>query len=158
MGNQLLTFVSHHWSLWLAFFAVLALVLLNERILQKQGPKNLSANAAVNAINHDKAIVLDMRDVEAFRQSHIVNAKNIPNANIDQTDKLEKYKTKPFILICTRGLQSSSLAVKLRKQGFTDVMVLTGGITAWKAASLPLVKGKKETKKALKKQTQKQDK
>jgi rhodanese-related sulfurtransferase len=158
MGNQLLTFVAHHWSLWLAFFAVLALMLLNERILQKQGPKNLSANAAVNAINHDKAVMIDMRDIETFRQSHIVNAKNIPNANMDQIDKLEKYKTKPFILICARGLQSSALAVKLRKQGFTEVMVLTGGITAWKAANLPLVKGKKETKKALKNKLKKQDK
>jgi rhodanese-related sulfurtransferase len=148
MEKQLFTFISSHWSLWLAFFGVLALMLLNERITQKQGPKNLSPNAAVEAINREKAVVIDMRDTEAFRQSHIVQAKNIPSATIE---KLEKYKTKPFILICTRGLQSSPLAVKLRKQGFTEVMVLTGGITAWKAASLPLVKGKKETKKETKK-------
>ena len=148
MEKQLLSFIINHWSLWLAFFGVLALMFANEYITQKQGPKNLSAGAAVDAINRDKAVVIDMRDTEAFRQSHIVDAKNIPNAPIQ---KLEKYKSKPFILICSRGLQSSPLAVKLRKQGFTDVMVLTGGIAAWKAASLPLVKGKKEAKKDAKK-------
>jgi rhodanese-related sulfurtransferase len=158
MGTQLLSFVSHHWSLWLAFFAVLVLMLLNEWMTQKKGPKNISANAAVHAMNHDQAIVLDLRDIEAFRQSHIVNAKNIPYAHTDKIDQLEKYKTKPLILICARGLQSSSLAVKLRQQGFTNVRVLTGGITAWKTASLPLIKEKKETKKALKKNHNKQDK
>ncbi|MDX2346845.1 MAG: rhodanese-like domain-containing protein [Legionella sp.] len=152
MEKQLLNFIGNHWTLWLAFFCVLALVLLNERIMQKQGPKNLSPNAAINAINHDKAIVIDMRDTDTFRQSHIVNAKNIPQASIE---KLEKYKDKLFILICARGLQSSPLAIKLRKQGFNDVMVLTGGIAAWKAASLPLINAKKETKKALKNKAKK---
>ncbi|MDF1646434.1 MAG: rhodanese-like domain-containing protein [Legionellaceae bacterium] len=147
MEKQLFAFVTHHWSLCLAFFGVLVLMLINERFMQKQGPKNLSPSHAVDAMNHDRAAVIDMRDIESFRQSHIVDAKNMPNASIE---KLEKYKTKPFILICARGLQSSALAVKLRKQGFNQVMVLTGGITAWKAASLPLVKGKKENKKALK--------
>ena len=148
MEKQLFTFIINHWPLWLALFGVLALMFVNEYITKKQGPKNLSPGAAVDAINREKAVVIDMRDAEAFRQSHIVDAKNIPNAPIT---KLEKYKTKPFILICARGLQSSPLAVKLRKQGFTEVMVLTGGITAWKTASLPLVKGKKETKKEAKK-------
>ncbi|MDF1677829.1 MAG: rhodanese-like domain-containing protein [Legionellaceae bacterium] len=149
MEKQLFTFIYNHWPLWLAFVGVLILMIINERITQKKGPKNLSPNAAVDAINHEKAVIIDMRDRESFRQSHIVDAKNIPNATAEQ---LEKYKTKPFILICARGLQSSALAVKLRKQGFTEVMVLTGGITAWKAASLPLIKGKKEAKKASKKQ------
>ncbi|MCH9755794.1 MAG: rhodanese-like domain-containing protein [Gammaproteobacteria bacterium] len=148
MEKQLLAFMINHWSLWLAFFGVLALVLINEHITQKQGPKNLSPSAAVDAINHKKATIIDMRETEAFRQSHIVEAKNLPKAPIE---KLEKYKTKPFILVCARGLQSSPLAVKLRKQGFTEVMVLTGGITAWKAANLPLIKAKKDAKKEAKK-------
>ena len=151
MDNQLFTFITHHWPLCLAFFGVLILIFTNEHIMQKKGPKNLSPHAAVDAINHDKAKVIDMRDIEAFRQSHIVNAKNMPNATFE---KLEKQKTSPFILVCARGLQSSALAVKLQKQGFTQAMVLAGGITAWKAASLPLISTKKETKKTSKNKKQ----
>ncbi len=147
MEKQLITFIMNHWQLWLAFFGVLFLMVVNEYLVKKQGPKHLSPSAAVDAINREKAAIVDMRNTEAFRQSHIVEAKNIPNAPLD---KLEKYKTKPFILVCDRGLQSPPLAVKLRKQGFDQVMVLTGGIAAWKAASLPLIKGKKEAKKASK--------
>lgn len=147
MEKQLFTFVMNHWSLWLAFLGVLFLMFANEHFVKKKGPKHLTPSAAVNAINHDKAIIVDIRDAEAFRQSHIVDAANLPNAPLNQ---LEKYKTKPFILVCARGLQSPPLAVKLRKQGFNQVMVLTGGIAAWKAASLPLIKGKNAAKKASK--------
>ncbi|MCH9689669.1 MAG: rhodanese-like domain-containing protein [Gammaproteobacteria bacterium] len=153
MDNQIFTFITHHWSLSLALLGVLILVFINEHIMQKQGPRNLSPQAAVDAMNHEKAKVIDMRDIETFRKSHIVNAKNIPNATLD---KLEKQKNTPFILVCARGLQSSALAVKLQKQGFTTAMVLTGGITAWKAAGLPLISTKKETKKTPK--NKKQDK
>jgi rhodanese-related sulfurtransferase len=140
MEQQLIDFVAHHWSLWLAFAAVIGLILINEYLIKKKGPTSLSPSAVVSAINHSDATVIDIRDVEPFRQEHIVGAKNIPGAPLD---KLQKYQSKPFVLVCARGLQSAPLAAKLRKQGFTDVMVLTGGITAWKTASLPLVKGKK---------------
>lgn len=140
MGNQILTFVANHWPLCLAFAGVLALIFLNEHIIQKQGPKALSTDEAVHAINRENATVIDMRDAEPFKQGHITGAKNIPGA---PESKLDKYKNKPFILVCTRGIQAQQLATKLRKTGFEHVMILTGGITAWKAANLPLTKGKK---------------
>ena len=145
MEKQLLTFVANHWTLWLAFFGVLALMLLNEYVTKKNGPKHLTAQDAVNAIKREKTMIIDIRETAAFRDSHIVASKNMPNASIE---KFKSYKEKPFILVCSRGLQSLPLAAKLRKQGFTGAMVLTGGMAAWKAASLPLVKGK--SKKALK--------
>jgi len=140
MANQLQDFVLHHWELWLALFAVLSLLLINEHLTKKQGPQTLSTAAAIDAINHQDAVVIDMRDAEAFKAGHVVGSKNHPK---DPLTKLEKYKTKPLILVCARGLQSGPLAVKLRKQGFTNVMILAGGITAWKTADLPLAKGKK---------------
>lgn len=143
MGTQLLEFITNHWPLCLALVGVLGLMVINENIIQKQGPKNLTPSAAVNAINHDAATVIDMRDANSFRDGHIVDAKNIPNAPLE---KLKKYQKKPLILVCARGLQSSPLAVKLRKQDFENIMVLTGGIAAWKAANLPLAKGKKAQK------------
>jgi len=147
MGNQLVTFVGNHWPLCLAFVSILILMLLNERIAVKQGPQKLSTHALVDAINRKHAIMFDLRGAEAFRQSHIVGAQHVPNV----TDThFTKYKDKPIVLICERGLQSSQIAAKLRKQGFEQVMVLAGGIEAWKAANLPLTKTKKEAKKAQK--------
>lgn len=140
MANQLQEFVLHHWELWLALLVVLSLLLINEHITKKNGPQALSTAEAIDAINHQDAIVIDMREANAFQAGHVVGAKNHPG---EPLGKLEKYKDKPLILVCARGLQSSALAVKLRKQGFANVMILAGGITAWKTANLPLTKGKK---------------
>lgn len=140
MMNQFQEFVLHHWELWLALLAVLSLLLINEHVTKKNGPQALSTAAAIDAINHQDAVVIDLRDAAAYQTGHVVGSKNLPG---EPLGKLEQYKQKPLILVCSRGLQSSALAVKLRKQGFTNVMILAGGITAWKTASLPLTKGKK---------------
>jgi len=140
MANQLQEFVLHHWELWLALIAVISLLFLNEHLTKKQGPQTLSTAEAIDAINHQDAVVVDIREAEAFQKGHVVGSKNLPG---EPLTKLEQYKEKPLIIICSRGLQSSALAVKLRKQGFTNVMILAGGIIAWKTAHLPLAKGRK---------------
>ncbi|HFL3390151.1 TPA: rhodanese-like domain-containing protein, partial [Legionella pneumophila] len=65
------------------------------------------------------------------------------NVNPDdfEQQKMSKYKDKPIILVCARGLQSPTLAMKIRNQGYQP-LVLSGGIQAWQNADLPLVKGK----------------
>ena len=51
-------------------------------------------------------------------------------------------QTERFVLICQQAQTASQLAEKLKKQGFTQVQVLAGGISAWQQNNLPLVKGK----------------
>lgn len=139
--GQLGQFITHHWGLWLALVVILSLVLINELHSQKKRAKELSPNAAIDLINHENAVVIDLRDPELFRAGHIIGAICTPADDFSQK-RMEKYKTKPLILVCARGLQSVVVATKLRTQGFTQPMILAGGITAWQAAGLPLVKGK----------------
>ena len=139
--GQLGQFITNHWGLWLALIAILALIFINEFLSQKKRAKELSPATAVDKINHDNAIVIDLRDPDAFRAGHIIDAIRASADEFNQ-QRMEKYKTKPIILVCARGLQSATLASKLREQGFTEPMVLAGGLAAWQEASLPLVKGK----------------
>lgn len=139
--GQLGQFITNHWALWLALVVILSLVLINELHSQKKRAKELSPNAAIDLINHENAVVIDLRDPELFRAGHIIGAICTPADDFSQK-RMEKYKTKPLILVCARGLQSVVMATKLRTQGFTQPMILAGGITAWQAAGLPLVKGK----------------
>ena len=139
--GQLGQFVLNHWALWLALVVILLLVFINELLAQKKQAKALSPSAAVEMINHEEAIVIDLRDPETFRAGHIIDAICTPADDFNQK-RMEKYKSKPLIIVCARGVQSAALATKLREQGYTAPMVLAGGITAWQAASLPLVKGK----------------
>lgn len=140
--EQLSQFILHHWSLCAAFFAILLLIYANEWFTQKRSALALSPQMAVEKINHDDAVVIDIRDQEAFSSGHIIKAIRASANDFDQT-RMNKYKDKPIILVCLRGQQTPALANKLKSQGFSKAMVLSGGITAWQTAGLPLVKGNK---------------
>jgi rhodanese-related sulfurtransferase len=133
-------FIINHWQLCLALIVILLLTFINELVSQKKKAKELSPQAAVDLINNENAVVIDLRDKEIFKQGHIIDSINIKNEDFD-LQKMDKYKNKPIILVCARGLQSQSLANKIRTQGYQP-QVLAGGITAWQNADLPLVKGK----------------
>jgi rhodanese-related sulfurtransferase len=139
--EQLGQFVVNHWSLWLSLAILLVLVLINELQTQQKRGKELSPQTAVHHINRDNAIVIDLRETEAFQQGHIIDSIRASADEFNQ-QHMNKYKEKPLILVCSKGLQSATLAKSLRNQGFTQPMVLAGGIAAWQAAELPLIKGK----------------
>lgn len=103
--------------------------------------KDVGPFEAVQLINRQDAVVIDVRDAADFEKGHIANAKNIPQAQIEQRLKeLERLKSKPVILSCQSGSRSASAEGVLRKNGFTEVFTLRGGLAAWTQASMPLEK------------------
>lgn len=141
MNQQLIQFATNHWPLCGAFVGILILIAINELFTLKRSPKMLSTAAVVEHINQGKTVIVDLRPDEAFNAGHIIGAIRI---SADDMKRFEQYKTKSLILVCARGLQSNTQALKLRKLGFDNPMVLSGGMTAWQTASLPVVKGKKK--------------
>ena len=140
MEQNILSFLMNHWALWLALCGILGLMAINEQLTQKKRPKTLSVTAAIESINHEQAVVVDLRNPDLFRTGHILDALCI---SADDQTRLNKYKNTLLLLVCARGVQSTALALKLRKDGFTHPMVLAGGMQAWLAANLPVIKNKK---------------
>jgi rhodanese-related sulfurtransferase len=56
-------------------------------------------------------------------------------------ESLKRFKDKVVITCCESGMRSGAAARVLQAQGFTKVVNLRGGLQAWRADSLPLVKG-----------------
>ena len=139
--DQLTQFVTHHWQLWAALIVILIVIFITELLSHKKQGKALSTASVVDMINHENAVVIDLREAEAFRAGHIIDAVLASTEDFNQ-GRMDKYKSKPIVLVCAKGLQSSTLAAKLRTQGFTQPMMLAGGITAWQTEGLPLIKGK----------------
>lgn len=139
--GQLGQFIINHWVLWSLLVIMLILIYINELLTQKKRAKELSPQAAVNLINHDNATVIDLRDADTFSKGHIIDAVRVSAEDFNQ-QRMAKYKEKPIILVCAKGLQSAPLATKLKQEGFTQPMVLAGGMAAWQAADLPMIKGK----------------
>jgi rhodanese-related sulfurtransferase len=90
-------------------------------------------------INHDDAIVLDVRSMAEFKDGHIVNAINIPlNGLGNNVKQIEKHRDKPIVTVCRSGSRSGSACAILRKHGFENVKNLRGGMLAWENSSLPV--------------------
>jgi rhodanese-related sulfurtransferase len=104
--------------------------------------QNVDANAFEQKINAGGVQVLDVRTASEYSGSHL---KNVMLA--DWTDKAQfaervKYldKNKTLLVYCAAGGRSGQAAVWLKEQGFKEVINLQGGITAWNAASKPVVR------------------
>jgi rhodanese-related sulfurtransferase len=101
----------------------------------------LSAAGAVQLINREKAVVIDVSDPEEFALGHVNNAKNVPFSQLE--DKLAgqvKNKDLPLILTCTSGARSNRAVAVAKKLGFSNVQAMAGGMKSWKEANLPLEK------------------
>ena len=105
------------------------------------GVANLAPNEAVLLINRANAVVLDVRDDAEFASGHITDAKHIPLAQLDaRIGEIRKFKDKPILVYCQSGVRSSKACDILRKQEFSKVHNLQGGLAAWIQAKLPVVK------------------
>jgi len=141
MLEEILQFTAHHWVLCSALVLTLAL-LYWEETKNKVGGLRLSLSDATNLINHQHAILIDLRDATAFDSGHIVNALNFPQTDImNSLEKLKKYQNKPIILVDNAGQQANAMANKLLNQGFSKTYCLAGGLRTWLSAGLPLAKG-----------------
>ncbi len=139
--DHLLAFVTHHWYFVVPFIVVMILIFIEEAKSQGVAGGVATAAAATKLLNEDKAVVLDIREADAFKAGHIIQAINIPSKTLDSSfARLEKYKEKTLIIACERGQSAVGIASKLRKKGFGSVLVLKGGMTAWKKDSMPVVK------------------
>lgn len=103
--------------------------------------KRASVLEVTQLINRGKALVLDVRDAEAFAAGHLRDAKHLPMAELGQRlGELEKAKHKTIIVICQKGSRAGAAAQTLAKAGFADVVCLDGGLAAWQTQGLPLAK------------------
>ena len=105
------------------------------------GVNNLSAPEAVMMLNRGKPLILDVRDEAEFATGHIQGAKHIPLADLSARIKeIEKFKDKPVLVHCQKGMRASKACAILKAQQFSQLNNLQGGLDAWVEAKLPLVK------------------
>jgi len=138
--NQLIEFAGNNRMLVLAFFAIVVMLIVSEIQRRLSRVNDASPAEATRMLNHENAIMIDMRTDKDYREGHIANAVNLPTGNAEIPAALDKYRERPVIVYCQRGQRSIALCNKLSKQGFASVYNLKGGVLAWQKADLPLTK------------------
>ncbi|NPC57115.1 rhodanese-like domain-containing protein [Caenimonas soli] len=101
----------------------------------------LSTANAVQLINRERAVVVDVSEAEEFAQGHVGGAKNVPVGQLEQRlPEVVKNKTVPLILVCPNGARANRALAVAKKLGYEKAQVLAGGLKAWKEANLPVEK------------------
>jgi rhodanese-related sulfurtransferase len=132
-------FIIDNWML--IALAVVSGALLLAPILQGALVTGLAPNEAVQLINREKAVVIDVCEPAEFAAGHVVGARNIPLGELES--KLVgavKNKKLPLILICQSGARSARAVATVKGLGFEQAHSLGGGLAAWRTANLPVEK------------------
>jgi rhodanese-related sulfurtransferase len=101
----------------------------------------LTPSGAVQLINREKAVVVDVCESEEYAAGHITNARHVPLGQLEQRlPEVVKNKALPVILVCQTGARAQRAVNIAQKLGYPQAQALGGGLRAWKEANLPLDK------------------
>jgi rhodanese-related sulfurtransferase len=138
--QQLLEYIVHHPLLTGATLLVAVAVLAYEASRARGGGQSVGPTEAVRLLNQG-ALMLDVRPQDHFDAGHVIDARNLPSADVAQgSDVIKRFKDKGVITCCETGTSGAAAARILRSQGYTKVANLRGGLQAWRAENLPLVR------------------
>ena len=134
-------FVTNNLFLVTLLLILLTAIVITEAKKLTKKYKDLTPPEAVQMLNHESAVMLDVREATELGGSGIRDAKHVSFSTLsDRFPELVKLKDKPVIAFCMNGFKSPKACGLLYKQGFTKVYSLKGGIAAWKDANMPVVK------------------
>ena len=117
-------------------------ILIGLLTISFQDGKDLNPQAFQKKVKETSdAIVLDVRTTEEVAQGVIEGAQNIDFYKDDfeaQVKKLDKNKT--YFVYCGSGVRSSKAINLMESLGFKKYYNLDGGMKAWKANGMKVVK------------------
>ena len=114
---------------WIIIIAIIAFFAW--RLKPSKGVKSVSTEELKGILKDKSKQFIDVRTPSEYKGHHINEFKNIPlNLLKSKLDKLDKEKE--VVLICQSGMRSSQAANILKKSGFTDVVNVRGGMSAWR--------------------------
>ena len=138
--SQIIEFIGNHTLLFVAFVATLGMLVYTEYMRMASANTALSPFEATQKMNDGEAVIIDVRDDAEYKGGHLLNARNFPVGKFDERmHELEKFKDKEVLVYCDSGMRSTRALAKLKKNGFTSLFSLAGGLTAWEKANLPTV-------------------
>mgnify|MGYP003340585597 CR=1 FL=1 len=111
-------------------------------VLQGAAASGISPTEAVQLMNREKAVVIDVCEANEYASAHVSGAKHIPLGQLaQQLPDVVKNKELPLIFVCQSGMRSGSAMRIAKGLGYLKAQSLAGGLPSWRAASLPVDRG-----------------
>lgn len=140
--QEIIQFSGNHIILSMAWLTLLIAVIFATFQSLVSNNSKITCNEAIQLINKEDAIVIDLRNNNQFRNGHIINSINLTLNDIKNGSlgKLPGTKNKPIIIVCTNGTVTSYQLGVLNNTSLQRVYILKEGIVGWIKESLPLVR------------------
>ena len=122
-------------------FIILGLLIINHEIKSHFSPtKNINCDDLINVMNNSKALLIDMRNAEEFKDGHSVGANNY---SLDDLANLDVSVADDAIITYANDEKAAIQAADLiLKQVAKEVFYLEGGLSSWIDNNMPLSGGK----------------
>tara|TARA_E500000331_G_scaffold6082_1_gene5922 strand:+ start:93 stop:515 length:423 start_codon:yes stop_codon:yes gene_type:complete len=138
--EKFLIFIGENFMAVLLLISLIIILVIYER---KKGGTKIDASELTRLINKEEPYVFDLRSSSEFDSGTVSGAVNIQSTDLVKGNAQFKAKEEDkIILICKTGSNSSAAAGNLKKEGFTNVNVLSGGMMGWVQGGMPLVKNR----------------
>lgn len=135
-----MTFLIDNWMLFAVALSSGGM-LLWPVVSKGGGASGVTPTEAVQLINREKAVVVDVCQPNEYAAGHVVGARNIPLADLEaQLAGVVKNKSTPLVMVCASGMRSGRAVAVAKKLGYEKAFSLTGGMGAWRSATLPVEK------------------
>lgn len=76
-------------------------------------------------VNDKNWLIIDIRDIDSYKNKRIRKAKHISSIDLNSLDKLQN-----VLLVCYHGNSSQMATFQLQEQGFKNAYSLKGGTEA----------------------------
>ncbi|MDM5296810.1 rhodanese-like domain-containing protein [Bacillus pumilus] len=109
---------------------IIVISLVVSRFLPVRGVKQVDAADVKSNLNNAQQLI-DVRSPAEFQTGHMKGFRNIPLSHLrEQSHRLQK--NKEVYVMCQSGMRSMQAAKILKKQGFTHITNIKGGMNAWR--------------------------
>ena len=136
--NKFFLFISDNFLSVIVLLSIILILIIYER---RKGGIKVDTSEMTRLINKGNPFVYDLRSAAEFGAGSVAGAQNIQATNLVQGDALFKATEEDcIILICKTGTNSSKVAGELKKAGYTNINVLSGGMMNWTQSGMPVVK------------------
>ena len=115
-------------------------LLLFPTLARGGGAGRVSPGEAVQLINREKGVLIDVCEPAEFAAGHAKGARNVPLGQLDGARDLPANKALPVLVMCASGARAGRAAGQLRKAGYERAVAVAGGHAAWREAGLPVEK------------------
>ncbi len=105
---------------------------------RRSGAAGVSTSEAVQLINREKGVLIDVSEPAEYASGHAGGSKNLPFGSLETSNDLPRNKTLPLLLMCPTGARAQRAVAILSKRGYERVSSVTGGLAAWREANLPI--------------------